>query len=77
MKAPAFWYRPPGISAALLSPASAVYAALARRRLRSARPVRAPVPVLCVGNLVAGGAGKTPVALALLDRVIRIYQGKD
>jgi tetraacyldisaccharide 4'-kinase len=31
------------------------------------RPVSVPVPVLCVGNLVTGGAGKTPVVLALLD----------
>ncbi len=66
MRAPAFWYRPPGVSAALLTPAAAAYGAIARRRWRGTAPLRAPIPVLCVGNLVAGGAGKTPVALAVL-----------
>jgi tetraacyldisaccharide 4'-kinase len=67
MRAPEFWRRPPGIAAALLSPLSATWTAAARRRQFSASPYRAPVPVICVGNLVVGGAGKTPVVLALAE----------
>ncbi len=33
------------------------------------RATNAPLPVVSVGNLVVGGAGKTPVVLALLDRL--------
>ncbi|MBX3607407.1 MAG: tetraacyldisaccharide 4'-kinase [Piscinibacter sp.] len=35
------------------------------------RPIELDVPVLVVGNLVAGGAGKTPTVLALLDLLRR------
>lgn len=68
MKAPAFWSRPPGLAAALLSPLGAVYAGATARRLR--RPgLRVGVPVICVGNLTAGGTGKTPTVIALAGRL--------
>ncbi|WP_119678782.1 tetraacyldisaccharide 4'-kinase [Indioceanicola profundi] len=69
MKAPAFWQRQPGLAAALLSPAAALWTGITRRRLRAGPACRAVVPVICVGNLVAGGAGKTPVVQALLCRL--------
>src|SRR5260221_5915941 len=64
MRAPEFW-RDGGLLAGLLAPAALVYAAAARWQRQRVRPQRAPLQVVCVGNLVAGGAGKTPVALAL------------
>jgi tetraacyldisaccharide 4'-kinase len=63
--APVFWREPPGFLASLLSPVGAVYDTAGRLRRTMSRSYRATVPVVCVGNLVAGGAGKTPVALAL------------
>jgi tetraacyldisaccharide 4'-kinase len=63
--APAFWGRPPGFLADLLLPIGAAWDATGRVRRAFARSYCATVPVVCVGNLVAGGAGKTPVALAL------------
>lgn len=65
MRAPAFWNRN-GVLPALLSPASWLWTAAGRLRAQATTPTRAPVPVICVGNLTAGGAGKTPTALALL-----------
>src|SRR5262249_11207565 len=63
--APDFWDGPPGILADLLRPVGAAWDAVGRLRRRLSRCYWPPVPVVCVGNLVAGGAGKTPVALAL------------
>jgi tetraacyldisaccharide 4'-kinase len=59
------------LAAGLLAPLGTAWDVAGRMRRAVARPYRAPVPVICVGNLVAGGAGKTPVVLALarsLDR---------
>jgi tetraacyldisaccharide 4'-kinase len=69
MRAPDFWNEPPGSSvsllAGLLTPVGAALDAAGRLRRAVVRPYRAPVPVICVGNLVVGGSGKTPVALSL------------
>jgi tetraacyldisaccharide 4'-kinase len=65
MRAPEFWHEPPGLIAGLLAPFGMAFDAASRLRRAVARPYRAPVPVICVGNLVAGGSGKTPVVLAL------------
>ena len=68
MRAPDFWFKT-GFPACLLAPLSCLYAAGGRYlRLRSL-PFRAGVPVICVGNLVAGGAGKTPVVQALITEL--------
>jgi tetraacyldisaccharide 4'-kinase len=49
----------------LLSPIGAAWSAAGRLHRALARPYCAPIPVICIGNLVVGGAGKTPVAMAL------------
>jgi tetraacyldisaccharide 4'-kinase len=63
--APAFWHEPAGLKAAALAPLAALWQAGGQMRQALTRAYRPPVPVVCVGNLVAGGAGKTPVVLAL------------
>ncbi|MBI3711012.1 MAG: tetraacyldisaccharide 4'-kinase [Proteobacteria bacterium] len=65
MRPPEFWHGGSSIAPRLLAPLSAAYAALGEVRRRAVTPWHAPVPVICVGNLTVGGAGKTPVALAL------------
>lgn len=77
MKAPWFWQAgldPKSREAApltrmLLTPVSALYLHLLRRKLAKAVPEDAPVPVICIGNLTAGGAGKTPVTEAIRNRI--------
>ncbi|WGH77341.1 tetraacyldisaccharide 4'-kinase [Jannaschia ovalis] len=68
MRAPGFWSRPAGFRAAALAPFAALYARTTARRV--ARPgLRLDVPVICVGNLTAGGTGKTPTVIALAERL--------
>jgi tetraacyldisaccharide 4'-kinase len=64
MRAPAFWWRPPGLASALLAPLGAVYGAVAGARLKR-RGESVGIPVICVGDPTLGGAGKTPAAIAL------------
>jgi len=61
---PALWLLLP-----LLGPFNLLFAGVAGRRRRQARPQRLPVPVVVVGNLTVGGAGKTPLTLWLAGQL--------
>jgi len=73
MRTPEFWYPEEGRHAGplpwLLAPFAACFIFAGWLRQRFVRPCRASVPVICIGNLTAGGAGKTPAALALMARL--------
>lgn len=73
-RTPAHWYAPDAavpLWAAFLEP---IYARVVDWRARLyrrgwLRAIGLPVPVIVVGNITAGGAGKTPVTLALVEKL--------
>ncbi|WPB58222.1 tetraacyldisaccharide 4'-kinase [Xylophilus sp. GOD-11R] len=63
-----------GVGARLLWPVSLVYRfiwslRLGLYRFGVLRTERLPVPVVVVGNVIAGGAGKTPTVIALVEHL--------
>ncbi|HEY2243914.1 MAG: tetraacyldisaccharide 4'-kinase [Xanthobacteraceae bacterium] len=62
MREPAFWWR--AGTGGPLAPLAALYGAAAGLRMQ-ARGRQSGLPVICLGNLTVGGAGKTPAALAV------------
>ncbi len=62
---PALWLCLP-----LFLPVNLLFIAVSGWRRRAAQPVRLPVPVVVVGNITVGGAGKTPLTLWLAQQLV-------
>ncbi len=72
MKAPKFWNSDyDSVMPTLLAPISALYRFLDQANRARQQITKVDIPVICVGNVVAGGAGKTPVAIAVAQILLR------
>ncbi|AMS29479.1 MAG TPA: tetraacyldisaccharide 4'-kinase [Hyphomonadaceae bacterium] len=81
MRAPSFWTIRFGRDAApilrlLLSPLGALYGASVARRIAKASPLALPIPVISIGNLTAGGTGKTPFSQTLRTLLAELLDGQ-
>jgi tetraacyldisaccharide 4'-kinase len=65
METPKFWIKKYSIASILLIPIAWAYYAISLLIRSKQRPYKSSIPIICVGNITVGGAGKTPVALAI------------
>jgi tetraacyldisaccharide 4'-kinase len=70
---PRWWYAEDAaagkITRTLLTPIAWVWIAVTAGRIKRARPIDPGAPVICVGNVTLGGAGKSPVVKTLIERL--------
>ncbi len=72
LKAPKFWYlKKDSLLSNSLYPFSLIFRLGTKIRNLISRERKTILPIICVGNIVVGGAGKTPVALKIGNMLIK------
>jgi tetraacyldisaccharide 4'-kinase len=64
MKTPKFW-KNNNIISTLLSPLGWIYSNVTKHKIKYGKFPKLNIPVICIGNLTAGGTGKTPVCISI------------
>lgn len=67
--APRFWFEKPTWPSAMLSPFAFIYHGCGKLLRSWVKPTKVSAPVICVGNIVLGGSGKTPVVRLLAQHL--------
>jgi len=71
LKTPAFWNKKIGILAILLTPLAPIYYALTKLvkiyKGLFCKQIKLSKPVICLGNIVFGGGGKTPACIFMAN----------
>ncbi|MCT4552080.1 MAG: tetraacyldisaccharide 4'-kinase [Alphaproteobacteria bacterium] len=64
-----FWYRKKGLLSILMLPLALLFWLISMLKKVSylGRSYRSSLPVICVGNIVVGGSGKTPVVIKIVE----------
>ena len=73
MKTPSYW-KEKNWKTYLLWPLGELYALATKLKIKYQKPKHVNIPVVCVGNLTAGGSGKTPVALSIMRLMKKKYR---
>ena len=68
---PKFWFKNKSIIQIILSPLSLIWLLASWLIKKIKREERFSVPIICVGNLIAGGGGKTPLTLKLASLFLK------
>ena len=72
MITPSFWHKKESLLSKSLVPISQIWKICAYLKNKSSNTTTMQIPVIKVGNVVAGGAGKTPTAISIAKRLINL-----
>ena len=71
MKTPKFWYKDKSNLKYIFYPLSVLWLIGVYFRKVFTKPKKFKVPVICVGNIISGGSGKTPLTIELAKLLLK------